>query len=98
VRESPFKRDILREFVDAARAAGIKPGIYYIVNNNVLLTRTYSATPAELEAIILGQLREIWSEYVRAPHSLSLSLSQPQSQSIRSALIARPLTERALYQ
>lgn len=36
---------------------------YYIVNNNVLLERTYNATAAEKEAIILGQLREIWSSY-----------------------------------
>ena len=63
VRESPFKRDLLREFVDAARAAGIRPGIYYIVNNNVLLERIYNATAAEKENIILGQLREIWSSY-----------------------------------
>ena len=56
-------------------AAGIKPGIYYIVNNNVLLTRTYSATPAELEAIILGQLREIWSEYVRATFTFTVTVT-----------------------
>lgn len=49
--------------MDAARAAGIRPGIYYIVNNNVLMSRTYNATAAEKEAVILGQLREIWSGY-----------------------------------
>lgn len=63
VRESPFKRDIVREFVDAARAAGIRPGIYYIVNNNILLERVFNATAAEKEEVILGQLREIWSSY-----------------------------------
>ena len=48
---------------DGARAAGIKPGIYYIVNNNILLSRVYNATPAQTEAVVLGQLREIWSGY-----------------------------------
>eukprot|EP01052_Picozoa_sp_SAG31_P052494 SAG31_NODE_12986_length_901_cov_1.500000_1_plen_91_part_10 len=51
VKESPFQRDLLREFVDAARAAGIRPGIYYIVNNNVLVDRVYNATAAEKETI-----------------------------------------------
>jgi|EP01044_Picomonas_judraskeda_P000620 alpha-L-fucosidase len=38
VRESPFKRDLLREFVDAARAAGIRPGVYLLRN-----TRTFGS-------------------------------------------------------
>ena len=63
VRESRYKHDLLRQFVDGARAAGIKPGIYYIVNNNILLSRVYNATPAQTEAVVLGQLREIWSGY-----------------------------------
>ena len=63
VRESPFKRDLLREFVDAARVAGIRPGIYYIVNTNILLSRVYRATAAQTRAVIIGQLREIWSNY-----------------------------------
>eukprot|EP01052_Picozoa_sp_SAG31_P012471 SAG31_NODE_730_length_12505_cov_3.807109_15_plen_434_part_00 len=63
VRESPFKRDLLREFVDGARAAGVRPGVYYIVNSNALLSRVYNATPAQTRSVILGQLREIWSNY-----------------------------------
>lgn len=31
VMSTPFKRDIMREFVDAARAAGITPGFYYSI-------------------------------------------------------------------
>jgi alpha-L-fucosidase len=86
VRESKFGRDVLREFVDAARAAGIRPGIYYIVNSNVFMQRALNATVrraaprhatpcaqgswrqraaqvAEQEAVILGQLEEIWGSY-----------------------------------
>lgn len=75
VRESPFKRDIVREFVDAARAAGIRPGLYYIINNNYFLSYTGGAvkprtnphqvavTTAEYEALVLLQLRELWTAY-----------------------------------
>jgi hypothetical protein len=70
-------RDILAEFVAAARAAGIQPGVYYIVNNNVFLRTgsgkvgtvgqtkagTVSVTQTEYEDIILAQLTEIWSDY-----------------------------------
>lgn len=31
VMVTPFKRDIMREFVDAARAAGVRPGFYYSI-------------------------------------------------------------------
>ena len=61
--EAMVTANLLRQFVDGARAAGIKPGIYYIVNNNILLSRVYNATPAQTEAVVLGQLREIWSGY-----------------------------------
>jgi hypothetical protein len=75
VRESPFGRDIVREFVDAARAAGIKPGLYYIINQNYFLSfsggkivpRTapgqQHVTEADYEAIVLAQLRELWTAY-----------------------------------
>ena len=75
VRESPFGRDIVREFVDAARAAGIKPGLYYIINQNYFLSfsdgkivpRTapgqQQVTDADYEAIVLAQLRELWTAY-----------------------------------
>jgi hypothetical protein len=47
-----------------ARAKGIQPGISYIVNHNTYLTRlSPPATVAETEAVILGQLEEIWTGY-----------------------------------
>lgn len=38
VRESSRPIDLVEEFVTAARAAGITPGIYYIINNNYYLS------------------------------------------------------------
>jgi len=75
IRESPFKRDLVREFVDAARATGLLPGLYYIVNNNYFLSiRAGEAVPAtapgqvavteaQYFALVLAQLRELWSDY-----------------------------------
>ena len=63
VRESKYQHDLLRQFVDGARAAGVRPGIYYIVNNDVMMQKVYNATTAELEDFIIGQLREIWGSY-----------------------------------
>ena len=75
VRESPLAVDIVRQFVDAARIAGIKPGLYYIINNNYFLSYRNGAvqprtsagqvqvTTAEYEALVLLQLRELWTAY-----------------------------------
>ena len=75
VRESPFAVDIVRQFVDAARAAGIRPGLYYIINNNYFLSYRNGAvqprtapqqvqvTTAEYETLVLLQLRELWGSY-----------------------------------
>ena len=75
VRESPFKRDLVGEFVAAARSMGVKPGIYYIVNNNFFLSYKQGVqnvtapsgqvqvTSAEYRSIVLAQLRELWANY-----------------------------------
>lgn len=66
-------RDIVREFVDAARAAGIMPGIYYILNVNAFLCvsagkvstkckpGSVQVTQEEYEDITLQQLTELWT-------------------------------------
>ena len=69
---------MLREFVDAARAAGVRPGIYYILNNNKFLrcdsckdgssgatgkTGSIAVTGEQYRSIVLSQLAEIWGQY-----------------------------------
>ena len=80
IANSPLlkNRDVLREFVDAARAAGIKPGIYYILNNNKFLRcaackdgsneptfkkGSVAVTGEQYRSIVLAQLAEIWGSY-----------------------------------
>ncbi len=66
VRESCRTSDLVREFVNAARAAGIKPGLYYIVNSNYYLSvssgvvvpkKSATVTNVEYYALVLGQVR-----------------------------------------
>ena len=66
--------------------AGIRPGIYYIVNHNVYLTRLIPpATVVETEAIILGQLEEIWSQYGELVELWSVALYTRQKSNSPSA-------------
>jgi|EP01043_Picozoa_sp_COSAG02_P036674 alpha-L-fucosidase len=78
IAQSPLKtRDILGEFVAAASAAGIRAGVYYLMNKNTFLqtdqgkvgtigtnkTGTISVTQEQYETIVLTHLEEIWSGY-----------------------------------
>eukprot|EP01045_Picozoa_sp_COSAG04_P009917 COSAG04_NODE_592_length_12277_cov_5.275825_7_plen_105_part_00 len=70
-------RDVLGEFVAAARAAGIRAGVYYLLNQNTFLRTdngkvgtigtgkagTVSVTQEEYESIVLTHLEEIWGGY-----------------------------------
>ena len=72
IRESPYKRDLMQEFVTEARKWGIKPGIYYIVNFNAYLqfagghpaakpgAGTLGLTVEQYSEVVLAQLRELW--------------------------------------
>jgi hypothetical protein len=72
IRESPYRRDLVMEFVTEARKWGIRPGIYYILNFNAFLQfnqgkpapkpgrGTLALTAAQYEAVVLQQLRELW--------------------------------------
>eukprot|EP00729_Bicosta_minor_P009523 gene9523-13495_t len=61
VRESSRPIDLVEEFVTAARAAGITPGIYYIINNNYYLSVSNGvAVPLEELWTKYGTLLELW--------------------------------------
>jgi alpha-L-fucosidase len=69
--------DIVKQWMDLNRAAGIGPGLYYSLKDNFylnsaagglvrkgpLLPGQENVTQAEFEAIELAQLTELWSEY-----------------------------------
>jgi alpha-L-fucosidase len=70
-------RDIVAEFVNSTRSAGVKPGFYYSVVSNAYLRVTsgsvdpnsgvgpnqINVTQAEYEAIVLQQVTELWTQH-----------------------------------
>lgn len=73
-----IQRDVLREFVDAADAAGVGYGFYYSIMKSFYLCHSYSGTnscgekilagqhnvsAAEYKAIVDTHVREIWQNY-----------------------------------
>lgn len=69
--------DIVKQWMDLCRAAGIGPGLYYSLKDNFylnsaagglvrhgpLLPGQVNVSQAEFEAIELAQLQELWSKY-----------------------------------
>lgn len=73
IGNTPYKEgkgDIIREFIDSCKKYGIRPGLYYSANANTFLgmnpKRLKAARPDKQKAyydIVMGQLRELWTEY-----------------------------------
>jgi alpha-L-fucosidase len=74
IMNTPFKRDITREVLDAFREQGISPGIYFspddfwwLYKNDVTIerrfTRVHPSTHPGLMALDLAQLRELYTGY-----------------------------------
>jgi hypothetical protein len=75
VRESKYKGDLVGEFVAGAREAGLKVGVYCVVNNNYFLSvgngkvapmtapGQVVVTQAQCNNLVLAQLKELWSQY-----------------------------------
>ena len=60
---SPVRRDIAREFVEACREQGIRPGFYYCVFGN----KNWNYNP-NARALILAQLYELATQYGPIPY------------------------------
>ena len=76
VGNSPYKRDVVADFVRDARAVGVKVGFYYSVVSNAYLRvdngkvvpgpaapNQVNVTQTQYEKIVLAQLVELWSNY-----------------------------------
>ena len=58
-----FQRDVLREFVASANAAGIGYGFYYSLMKSFYLCRSFSGTNSCLDEVLPGQLNYTDAEY-----------------------------------
>lgn len=61
VANSPIKTDVVREYVDACRKHGIKPGLYYLLGWD--WENQKRMTPDEYEAFCINQLTELLTDY-----------------------------------
>eukprot|EP00054_Salpingoeca_dolichothecata_P022575 m.148285 g.148285 ORF g.148285 m.148285 type:complete len:456 (+) comp24385_c1_seq5:15-1382(+) len=74
-RDGGFPRDVVREFSDTLRAAGLRTGYYYSTGNNFYLNRINfkqagpllpgqgNVTDDQFNDIVVAQLTELWSSY-----------------------------------
>ncbi|MDB5137503.1 MAG: carbohydrate-binding protein [Mucilaginibacter sp.] len=62
VMHSPYKKDVVRQFVDAFRKNGLKVMLYYSILDTHHKLRPNSITPADIK-LIKGQLTELLSNY-----------------------------------
>jgi alpha-L-fucosidase len=62
VMHSPYKKDVVRQFVDAFRKNGLKVMLYYSILDTHHKLRPHSITPADIK-MIKGQLTELLSNY-----------------------------------
>jgi alpha-L-fucosidase len=62
VMHSPYKKDVVRQFVDAFRKNGLKVMLYYSILDTHHKLRPNSITPADIK-MIKGQLTELLSNY-----------------------------------
>ena len=61
VASGPLKTDVVRAFVDACRARGIKPGFYYLLGWDKV--NQWARTPKDYEAFCAGQIEELLTGY-----------------------------------
>jgi alpha-L-fucosidase len=61
VATSSVKTDVVRQFVDACRKHGLKPGFYYLLGWDVI--QQTKMTPAEYEAFCRKQVTELLTDY-----------------------------------
>ena len=62
VMHSPYKKDVVRQFVDAFRKNGLKVMLYYSILDTHHRLRPHKITPAHIK-MIKGQLTELLSNY-----------------------------------
>ena len=62
VMNSPFKRDVVKEYADAFRAEGLEVMLYYSILDTHARLRPNCITPKHIE-MIKGQLRELLTNY-----------------------------------
>jgi alpha-L-fucosidase len=62
VMHSPYKKDVVRQFVDAFRRNGLKVMLYYSILDTHHRLRPHKITPAHIK-MIKGQLTELLSNY-----------------------------------
>src|ERR1700710_1153838 len=62
VMHSPYKKDVVRQFVDAFRKNGLKVMLYYSILDTHHKLRPHSITPADIK-MIKDQLTELLSNY-----------------------------------
>ena len=62
VMNSPLKRDVVKEYTDAFRAAGLHVMLYYSILDTHHKLRPNSITPADI-AMIKGQITELLTNY-----------------------------------
>jgi alpha-L-fucosidase len=62
VMNSPYKKDVVRQFADAFRKNGLKVMLYYSILDTHHKLRPNSITPADIK-MIKGQLTELLSNY-----------------------------------
>jgi alpha-L-fucosidase len=61
VASGPVKTDVVRSFVDACRARGLKPGFYYLLGWDKV--NEWARTPKDYEAFCAGQIEELLTGY-----------------------------------
>jgi alpha-L-fucosidase len=61
VASGPEKTDVVRAFVDACRAHGLKPGFYYLLGWDKV--NQWARTPRDYEAFCRGQIEELLTRY-----------------------------------
>jgi alpha-L-fucosidase len=61
VASGPVKTDVVREFVDACRAHGLKPGFYYLLGWDKV--NQWARTPKDYESFCRGQIEELLTGY-----------------------------------
>ena len=61
VASGPVKTDVVRAFVEACRARGIKPGFYYLLGWDKV--NQWARTPKDYEAFCAGQIEELLTGY-----------------------------------
>jgi alpha-L-fucosidase len=61
VASGPVKTDVVRAFVEACRAHGLKPGFYYLLGWDKV--NQWARTPEDYEAFCRGQIEELLTGY-----------------------------------